>query len=172
VAWEGLEIAITEEGVMKKFLWVALFALPVLAVSPRHAAASGGCWDLSGCWRIKICLACNMKCNHEPFCCNPCVGGNCGGGYGGGYGGSCGADCSGVVPGPWYTYWPTPGNPYVQSAPQAYPGWTYFDNFQTPAPVYPFWPTSPSSYAGSVNYGMQYTNYQPTNYYPSYWYGR
>jgi hypothetical protein len=148
---------------MKKFLWAALLALPILAVSPRDAAAGGGCWDLSGCWRLKICFASSVKCCYEPFCCSP--------GGGGGGGGCYGGDCSGQVPGPWYLYWPSAGNPYVQTAPQAYPGWTYDNNFQAPAPVYPFWPTAPRPYAASA-YGTQYTNYQPANYYPSYWYGR
>jgi hypothetical protein len=150
---------------MKKMMWAALLALPLLAVSQTRVTA-GCCYDFSGCFRVKICAAGALKCVKTPFCCDQCCpsggnGGNC-------YGGGCpGGDCSGQVPGPWYTYWPQGGAPYMTSQ-YATQGWTYDSNFQLPAPVYPYWPnaaqTRPAPFSAP--------GFQPAGYYPSYWYGR
>jgi hypothetical protein len=62
--------------------------------------------------------------------------------------------CLGVVPGPWYTYWPTgPGGAMASSA--YFGEWKYPCHFQTPAPF----PVDSfcSDYGG---------------FYPAYWYGR
>src|SRR5437588_4399174 len=90
--------------VMRKFLGLALLALPMLALSQQRAAAEGGRLNLQGCFRLKVCGTGFLKAWCEPFgpCCAPC-----GAPAGGGAGPGCyGGDCSGVVPGPWYTYWP------------------------------------------------------------------
>jgi hypothetical protein len=155
---------------MRKLLWAALLALPVLATGQNQAWA-GACYDLSGCFRVKICAAGALKCCRESFCCNQCCPGpGGGGGYGGGYGGCCGGgqDCSGNVPGPWYTFWPYSGQPYMTS-PYATEGWVYDNHFQLPAPVYPYWPPNvtaapPPPFAAPA--------FQPVGYYPSYWYAR
>jgi hypothetical protein len=61
--------------------------------------------------------------------------------------------CLGVVPGPWYMYWPTgPGG--AMAASQPYSGWRYPSHFQNPAPI---GDSFCSDYGG---------------FYPSYWYGR
>jgi hypothetical protein len=143
---------------MKKFLWAALLVLPLLAASPHRAQAGGSCWDISGCWRLKICAACNINCHKEAFCCSPSGGGGC----------CAGENCGGQAPGPWYVYWPYNGQAYM-TAPQAYPGWAYDMHFQTPAPVYPYWPMSATPYNAGPSL---YSNFQPAGYYPSYWYGR
>ena len=151
---------------MKKLMWAALLALPVLAVGQDKATAGGCCYDLQGCWRVKICAAGSLKCATEPFCCNQCCPG---GGGGGGYCGGCpGGDCSGQVPGPWYTYWPYNGAPYMSSA-YATQGWVYESNFQLPAPVYPYWPAG-AAQAQPAPFSAP--GFQPAGYYPSYWYGR
>jgi len=160
---------------MKKLMWAALLALPLLAVGRNQAVAAGACYDLQGCFRVKICAAGALKLCHEPFCCTPggSGGGYCGGGGGGdgggGYCGGCpGQDCSGNVPGPWYTYWPSGGQPYMTSN-YATPGWTYESNFQLPAPIYPYWPQG----AGQTQQApYSAPGFQPAGYYPSYWYGR
>jgi hypothetical protein len=162
---------------MKKLLWAALLALPFAAVSPNRAAAHGEgcCWNIQGCWRLKIGFSCNTHCFKEPLCCNcpPC--GSCG--YGGGYGGGGCADggCSGQVPGPWYTYWPY-GGQNVMTSPVNYPYWVYDMHFQTPAPVPPYYPVSPTPFSGQQGYTQTgqfpYSGFQPAGYYPSYWYGR
>jgi hypothetical protein len=157
---------------MKKMMWAALLALPVLAVSQTRVTA-GACYDLSGCFRVKICAAGAMKLCRSPFCCDQC-GPSGGGGYGGygGYAGGCpscpGGDCSGQVPGPWYTYWPYNGAPYMSSA-YATQGWVYESNFQLPAPVYPYWPAG-AAQAQPAPFSAP--GFQPAGYYPSYWYGR
>jgi hypothetical protein len=156
--------------IMKKLMWAALLALPLFAAGPNRATA-GACYDLQGCWRIKICAAGSMKCCREAFCCNQCCPGpGGGGGYGGGYGGCCGGgqDCSGNVPGPWYTFWPYNGQPYMTSA-YATQGWVYDNNFQLPAPVYPYWPTNVTAAPAAP---FSAPGFQPAGYYPSYWYGR
>jgi hypothetical protein len=89
------------------------------------------------------------------------------------------ADCiranlnTGLVPGPWYTYWAYDGG-CSMSSPYATPCWTYESNFQTSAPIYPYWPTSPTPATQIGNYPTPYSlnSFQPGGYYPSYWYGR
>ena len=63
-------------------MWAALLALPLFAAGPNRATA-GACYDLQGCFRIKICAAGALKCCREPFSCNQCC-------PSGGYGGGCG----------------------------------------------------------------------------------
>jgi hypothetical protein len=105
---------------MKRFLWVALLALPFLAVSGQKASAWGLCADCGGC---------------------------AGGGQGHFF------PCLGIVPGPWYNYWPKgPGGGMVGPS---IPHWRFPMNFQTPAPI-PVGESFCSDYGG---------------FYPSYWYG-
>ena len=62
--------------------------------------------------------------------------------------------CFGVVPGPWYAYWPMgPGG--AMAAQQPYCGWRYPCHFQNPVPV-----------------GDSFCSDYGGGYYPSYWYGR
>src|SRR5207302_11264433 len=122
------------KGMMKNLLAV-LLALPLVAAVPQKASADGGCLNLQGSFRLKICAAGCLKAWCEPFCCAPSGGGCCGsGGYGGGGAAATFNECSGVVPGPWYTYWPYGGQPAMTS-PYETPGWVYENNFQLPAPV-------------------------------------
>jgi hypothetical protein len=122
---------------MKRLALAALMALPLMAASQQQASADGGfCCVHDFCrFRIKICAQCYPKaCGCAPsFGC---------GGWGGD---ACGAsfdECHGVVPGPWYTYWPYGGAP-VMTSPYNFPAWMYDDNFQTPAPSpYPYWGAS------------------------------
>jgi len=171
---------------MKKLLWAAVLALPCLAISHSRATAQPGCcYNLAGGFHVKFCGTGFLKCWSEPFCgCTSCKPGGCNGGYaggpayGGGYAGGCancpGGDCSGHVPGPWYTYWPYSGQPFMTS-PYATDSWTYESNFQVPAPVYPFWPVAangaapPAAVAAAAPYSG---GFQPAGYYPSYWYGK
>jgi hypothetical protein len=144
---------------MRKLAWAAVLSLPFVAVGVEKASA-GGCLNLQGGFRIKICCAGYLKGCCEPFSvCNPCGGGSPWGFNGGGGGcDGCGGGCSGVVPGPWYTYWPYGGAPAMTS-PFSDPGWTYESNFQTPAPIaYPFWPAAASTAPSAGSY-------------PSYWAG-
>jgi hypothetical protein len=55
--------------------------------------------------------------------------------------GPCFNECHGVVPGPWYTYWPYGGAPVMTSPVQAnYWHWTYDDNFRgPPGTAFPYW---------------------------------
>jgi hypothetical protein len=85
------------------------------------------------------------------------------------------ANCNtGIVPGPWYTYWPSDGG-YVMTSQYANCCWTYESNFNTSAPIYPFWPTSPTPYTtlsgNDFPSSFPATGFQPGGYYPSYWYG-
>jgi hypothetical protein len=98
---------------MKRLLWAALLALPLLAVSEQKASAWGCC-------------------------------GGCGHGH---Y-----FPCMGIVPGPWYLYWP--GSSGAMEAPGTFGHWHYPCHFQTPAPI---GESFCSDYGG---------------FYPSYWYGR
>ena len=87
------------------------------------------------------------------------------------------ANCNtGIVPGPWYTYWPGGGCDNRMTSAYANDCWTYEMNFQTPAPMFPYWPPSqtPNTYLSSPGSPTFYPNmgYQPAGYYPSYWYGR
>lgn len=72
-------------------------------------------------------------------------------------GGGCGGNshffpCLGIVPGPWYNYWPMgPCGAMATSCP--YSHWHYPDHFRTPAPI---GESFCSDYGG---------------FYPSYWYG-
>jgi hypothetical protein len=61
--------------------------------------------------------------------------------------------CLGVVPGPWYSYWPT-GSCGAMAAPHSFGGWKYPCHFQAPVPV---GDSFCSDYGG---------------FYPGYWYGR
>jgi hypothetical protein len=83
---------------------------------------------------------------------------------------------TGIVPGPWYTYWPGGGCDNRMTSAYANDCWTYEMNFQTPAPMFPYWPPSqtPNTYLSSPGSPTFYPNmgYQPAGYYPSYWYGR
>ena len=123
---------------MKRFAWATLLALPLLALSQQQASANGGfCWVHDFCrFRFKMCAQCYPNCHCA------CHGW---GGWGGG-GNACGPafdECHGVVPGPWYTYWPYGGAP-VMTSPYNFPAWVYDDHFQVPAPSpYPYW--GPSS---------------------------
>jgi hypothetical protein len=107
---------------MRRFLWAAAVALPLLAVAEQRASAWG--------------------------CCGP----GCGLGL---FGKPHYFPCLGVVPGPWYTYWPTgPGGEMIS---EAYFGhWKYRFHFQTPVPI---GDSFCSDYGGG-------------GFYPSYWYGR
>jgi hypothetical protein len=164
---------VNEVGVMKKFLGAALLALPMLALGEKSARAQGRCVNLAGSFHIKICATGCFKAWCEPFCgCNPCCGG-------GGYGGAAAYnECHGVVPGPWYTYWPSAQNPAVMTSPYETPGWNYAMNFQTPAPIpggFPYWPAAAAAQpaaTATVAAPPPATNLQPAGYYPSYWYGR
>jgi hypothetical protein len=120
---------------MRKFLWATL-VLPLFTLSQQKATADNRyapCWALHGLSGVKSLLhgGCGCCCS-----CGPCIGYN---------------ECCGVVPGPWYLYWPA-GCPPVMSGPPAM-GWSYADHFQVSAPV-PY-PCAP-----------------PPGTYPSYWYGR
>ncbi|HLN30794.1 MAG TPA: hypothetical protein VK395_23850 [Gemmataceae bacterium] len=152
---------------MNKLIWAALLGLPALALYPQQAAADG-CLNLQGGFRLKICASGFFKAWCEPCGCAPACAPGCGGS--GGFN-----ECSGVVPGPWYLYWPYGGSGYM-TAPSTYPGWVYDNNFQTPAPVYPYWPQSSAPAAAAPGYQApsQFlnTSTQPAGYYPSYWYGR
>jgi hypothetical protein len=105
---------------MRRLIWAAVAALPLLAVAEQRASAWG--------------------------CCGPGLAG--------------GGDprffpCLGIVPGPWYTYWPTgPGGEMISDS---YSGaWRYRFHFQTPVPI-----------------GESFcSDYGSGGYYPSYWYGR
>jgi hypothetical protein len=130
---------------MKKFAWAALIALPLLAFIQQKASAGDGCcWAHEFCrFKIKICAQvwpC-PRCGHGY--------GGCGSGYGyGGYGygsgsdvcGPCFNECAGVVPGPWYTYWPYGGAP-VMTSPFNFWSWNYDDNFRltSGAAPFPYW---------------------------------
>ena len=122
---------------MKKCLWAVILALPMFAVSPQKAWAFGPyygpCWAMHGASAVKSLLGgdCSCACS-----CGPCGGFN---------------ECCGIVPGPWYLYWPQ-GCPPVMAAPY-YGCWSYANHFQSPAPVGWYCPPAPGSY-------------------PSYWYGR
>jgi len=61
--------------------------------------------------------------------------------------------CLGIVPGPWYLYWPT-GPCGAMAAPDNFGAWRYPCHFQTPVLV---GDSFCSDYGG---------------YYPGYWYGR
>jgi len=124
---------------MKQFLCAAVLALALLAAAEQKASAWGCC---GGGGLGHLC----------PF------GGGCGGGgrnplcpsgrgCGGGRLGSL-FPCLGIVPGPWYTYWPDGGIP-AQGG-----DWRYWMHFQTPAPI---GESFCSDYGG---------------YYPGYWYGQ
>jgi hypothetical protein len=76
----------------------------------------------------------------------------CGGGCGGGP--SCFFPCQGIVPGPWYDFWPS-GPCGQMAASCSYGHWHYSNHFQTPAPF------PNDSFCN--DYG---------GFYPSYWYGR
>jgi hypothetical protein len=157
---------------MKKLIWAALLGLPILAVHPQRAAADG-CLNLQGGFKLKICASTCFKawCDHSCASpgCGSCPGGGCGYGGGGCY------DCSGQVPGPWYTYWPTPGTGMMTS-PYSVAGWTYENHFQLPAPVFPYWPQSPTPFTAAPGYPdpsqLLNTGFQQAGYYPTYWYGR
>jgi hypothetical protein len=118
---------------MKKFLWAALVMVLFLAAGQERASAEhryAPCWALHGLSGISSLFSGGCCCS-----CGPC------GGYN---------DCCGVVPGPWYLYWPA-GCPPAMYGPL--PGcWSYADHFQVSAPV-PFCAAPPGAY-------------------PSYWYGR
>ena len=121
--------------IMRKLAWAALIALPFMAAGAQQASANGGfCWVGDFCrFRIKLCAQCYPKCGCAPhFGC-----GSCGGGWGGDACGGTFDECHGVVPGPWYTYWPYGGAP-VMTSPYNYPAWVYDDNFQTQG-SFPFW---------------------------------
>jgi hypothetical protein len=82
---------------------------------------------------------------------------------------------TGIVPGPWYTYWPYGGG-CTMTSPYENPCWVYENNFTMSAPIYPYWPASPTPYSVLSSPGRP-TAYptsglQPGGYYPSYWYGR
>src|SRR5262249_34555680 len=135
---------------MKRFVWAAVLAVPVFAATQQRASAEGGfCWMNDFCrFRLKFCAQCypNCHCPFEGGWGGPaCAGGGCG--WGGGWGGwgggdACGASfdqCHGVVPGPWYTFWPYGGAPFMTS-PYTSSTWTYDSNFQgTPPSAFPFW---------------------------------
>jgi hypothetical protein len=74
-------------------------------------------------------------------------------------------ECAGIVPGPWYLYWPYDGSCRMTSPISSF-HWEYECHFQTPAPVYPYWAASQGVYPTPA------TGFQATGYYPSYWYGR
>ena len=136
---------------MKKLMWAALLALPALVAGQEKAVAGGICWNIQGCYKLKIWAGASFCCSH-----------------GCGSGGCCpGGNCSGEVPGPWYTYWPNGGG--GMTSPYATEGWVYDMNFQLPAPVYPYWPAG----AGQAQAApFSAAGFQPAGYYPSYWYGR
>jgi hypothetical protein len=116
---------------MRKLAWAALLSLPLLAVSQQKASADGGfCWVHDFCqFRLKLCAQC-----YGNGCCGPCH-------LGGHSRDHCGPafdECHGIVPGPWYTYWPYDGAPFMTS-PYNFPAWVYDDNFKYGAPSpYPF----------------------------------
>jgi hypothetical protein len=122
---------------MKRLAWAALLALPLSAASPQRASANGGfCWVHDFCrFKVKICAQCYPNCHCPP---------TYGMGWGGDSAGPAFDECHGVVPGPWYTYWPYGGAPFMTS-PYQFATWSYDNNFQTPAP-YPYW--GPSSARG------------------------
>src|SRR5689334_12564420 len=105
----------TRKATMKKILLATRLALGVVGVGQSQARAGSNCWNLSGCYHIKVCTACNLRAWCEAFkgCCGGCGGGGGYGGYGG-YGGGCDA-CGSPHPGggPWYAYWPSAGGPMV-----------------------------------------------------------
>src|SRR5437868_2865798 len=125
---------------MKQFARAALLSLPLLAfIQPRASAGDGWCWTHEFCrFKIKLCA--------QVWPCHHCCDGGCGGGYGGsGYGNPdlCGPhfnECAGVVPGPWYTYWPYGGAP-VMTSPYSYWNWTYDDHFRygSGGTPFPYW---------------------------------
>jgi hypothetical protein len=137
---------------MRKLVAAALLALPLTAALPQQLQAGGGCYNLQGGFKLKICYDSFFKCSHEPWCGN-------GGGYGGGYGGNGGGNGGGGAWSPWYLYWPAEAH------------------FQTPAPTgYPYWPSpmtpsvgvppgGPTGHGGTTLTGYHYGV-------PSYWYGR
>jgi len=164
---------------MRRLLYAAFLALPFLAVVPQNAKAEGCCWNLQGCFRIKVCAVGFLKAWPECFgpCCAPCGSPGCGAtatAPTGCCGGECWGGCSGQVPGPWYTYWPAPGVPMMTS-PYTTDAWTYINHFQTPAPVgFPFWPAtaSPTAFAADNGANPYAAPVQPASYAPAYWYGR
>ena len=109
---------------MRRFLWAALLALPLVAAAEQKAFAWG--------------------------CCGCGLGGLFGGGGAGNY-----FPCLGIVPGPWYTYWPVgPGGEMISDS--ASGRWRYRFHFQTPVPI-----------------GESFcSDYGSGGYYPSYWYGQ
>ncbi len=148
---------------MKKLLWAAGLALPLLALSQQKVQAQGHVFMAQvNCCRIKVCLpSCPKCCEINTYCFGCCNG----------------ADydaCHGVVPGPWYSYWPSGDGTTMTGA--VYPYWMYDDHFQVSAPIYPYWPGSAAPVAATgaeVSAGQNLSsNFQPAGFYPSYWYGR
>ena len=157
---------------MNKIFWAAALAVSCLVVSHGRATAQSCCLNIASGFHVKICGQGFFKAWSEPFQgCAHCNGPAGCGGYGGGYAGGCpGNNCSGQVPGPWYTYWPYNGQPYM-SSPYEQPGWVYESNFQVPAPVYPYWPAAANQPAREAMASAA-GGFQPAGYYPYYWYGK
>jgi hypothetical protein len=129
---------------MKKMLWASLTTLLFLAVHQSHARA-----DILGRMApvglgARMFACCVLTCDaHRPWF----------------------DECHGIVPGPWYLYWPYDGSGGMTS-PVSSNHWHYENHFQTPAPIYPYWAASQGVYPTPS------TGFQATGYYPDYWYGR
>lgn len=138
---------------MKKFVWAALLAIPTLAALDQRASAGGPCfiYDLCGC-RIKFCP--NISCSACGIRCGPS-------------GGPSFNECCGVVPGPWYTFWPNGG--CMMTSPYTCAKWMYDDHFQMTAPWGPAYPSAPPCYGSGPQFPG--TSMMTGGYVPSYWYG-
>ena len=148
---------------MKKLIWAALAALSFATWGTATASAGEGFG-----FQYQICC---HRCRIYIPCPNPCALFQCGCGQAHA-GCGCGLcnpyafnQCAGLLPGPWYTFWPAPGTNVMTSS-YTYPNWFYDDNFrQVPAP-----PPYGYGYAPVAAVSPRPTALQPANYYPSYWY--
>jgi len=157
---------------MKRLLWAAVLALPIMSLSQEKAAAQcAGCCTPLGCFPVisgwwhqakvcaqkyHLCRICNGTCwtcnSHWPGACGSACGlcgGSCGKGWGSGCGacGSCWKSCFGRVTAccgnaPGPWYTFWPGTDGAMTSSYAAPNWVYDMNFQTPAPIPPYGPVA------------------------------
>src|SRR5579864_6452694 len=104
---------------MKKLLWAALAALSFATWSPAPVSAGEGFG-----FQYQIC---GHRCRIFIPCPNPCALFHCGCAQPHGCGcGLCNPyafnECAGLLPGPWYTFWPAPGTG-VMTSNYIYPNW-------------------------------------------------
>jgi hypothetical protein len=149
---------------MKRLFWAALAALTFLSWSAAPASAGDGFG-----FQFQICCHRGRVYVPCPSICGLFCGCGCGQGHGGCGCGICNPyafnQCAGLLPGPWYTFWPAPGSG-VMTSNYIYPNWRYDDNFlQVAAPP-------PYGYGNApvAGIGAMPGAFQTVGYYPSYWY--